>query len=62
MKPTVLSDVDRADPIVQEEIFGPVLVVLQYEGDDDAVAAASHSIYGLAGAVWATDRDRALAV
>ncbi|QBJ96295.1 aldehyde dehydrogenase family protein [Rhodococcus sp. ABRD24] len=62
LRPTVLADVDRADPIAHEEIFGPVLVVLPHDGDDDAIAAANDSAYGLAGAVWSADRERAVAV
>ncbi|MGF6888430.1 aldehyde dehydrogenase (NAD+) [Nocardia sp. GAS34] len=62
LQATVLADVDRADPVAQEEIFGPVLVVLPHDGDEDAVALANDSVYGLAGAVWSGDRDRAIAV
>nr|WP_232542337.1 aldehyde dehydrogenase family protein [Nocardia bovistercoris] len=60
--PTVLTDVDPDSEIAQEEIFGPVLVVLRHEGDDDAVRIANNSIYGLAGAVYSKDEDRAVAV
>jgi aldehyde dehydrogenase (NAD+) len=45
--------------IAQEEIFGPVLCVLAHDGDDDAVAIANDSRFGLAGAVWSADADRA---
>ncbi|MBU3066672.1 aldehyde dehydrogenase family protein [Nocardia sp. NEAU-G5] len=62
LRPTVLADVDRGDPIAREEIFGPVLVVLPHDGDEDAIAAANDSEYGLAGAVWSADRERSLAV
>lgn len=62
LRPVVVSDVDRADPITCDEIFGPVLVVLPHDGDDDAVAAANDSRYGLSGAVWSGDDDRAFAI
>ncbi|MGH9111810.1 MAG: aldehyde dehydrogenase family protein, partial [Acidimicrobiales bacterium] len=48
--------------VAQEEIFGPVLVVLPHDGDDDAVAVANNSVYGLSGAVFSGDVDRARAV
>ncbi|MGB3697906.1 MAG: aldehyde dehydrogenase family protein [Gordonia sp. (in: high G+C Gram-positive bacteria)] len=60
--PTILADLPADDPAVLEEIFGPVIVVLPHDGDDDAVALANHSEYGLAGAVWSGDTDRAIAV
>jgi acyl-CoA reductase-like NAD-dependent aldehyde dehydrogenase len=59
--PTLLTDVDPDSEIAQEEIFGPVLVVIGYEDDDDAVRIANNSIYGLAGGVFG-DPDRALAM
>ena len=60
--PTLLTDVDPDSEIAQEEIFGPVLVVIAFDDDDDAVRIANNSIYGLAGAVFSGDQDRALAV
>jgi aldehyde dehydrogenase (NAD+) len=61
-EPTILTDVDADSRIAQEEVFGPVLTVLRYGDDDDAVAIANNSSYGLSGAVWGTDIDRAVAV
>ncbi|GAA4544999.1 aldehyde dehydrogenase family protein [Mycobacterium paraffinicum] len=60
--PTLLTNVDPDSEIAQEEIFGPVLVVIAFDADDDAVRIANNSIYGLAGAVFSRDQDRALAV
>ena len=62
IKPTLFADVDNAMRIAQEEIFGPVLAVIPYEDDDDAVRIANDSSYGLSGAVQSTDPDRAMAV
>jgi aldehyde dehydrogenase (NAD+) len=59
--PTLLTGVDPDSEIAQEEVFGPVLVVIAHDGDDDAVALANNSIYGLSGAVFGSD-ERALAV
>jgi aldehyde dehydrogenase (NAD+) len=60
--PTLLTDVDPDSEIAQNEIFGPVLVVIGFDDDDDAVRIANNSIFGLAGAVFSADQDRALAV
>ncbi|MEV0810022.1 aldehyde dehydrogenase family protein [Micromonospora sp. NPDC050200] len=60
--PTVLADVHPDSALAQEEVFGPVLAVLPFGDDDEAVAIANNSRYGLAGAVWSADGDRALAV
>ena len=60
--PTLVVGLDGRSRVVQEEIFGPVLVVLPHDGDDDAVAIANDSLYGLSGSVWSGDRDRAVAV
>jgi aldehyde dehydrogenase (NAD+) len=62
VEPTLFVDVDPGSTIAQEEIFGPVLSVIPYENDDDAVRIANHSIYGLSGAVTSADEERALAV
>ncbi len=61
-EPTILTDVDPDSTIAQEEVFGPVLTVLRYRDDDDAVAIANNSQYGLSGAVWGGDVDRAVGV
>jgi aldehyde dehydrogenase (NAD+) len=61
-EPTILTDVDPDSTIAQEEVFGPVLTVLRYRDDDDAVAIANNSRYGLSGAVWGSDVDRAVGV
>ncbi|MEW2523769.1 aldehyde dehydrogenase [Streptomyces sp. NPDC047071] len=60
--PTVFADVDNSLRIAQEEIFGPVLVVIAYDDEDDAVRIANDSQYGLSGGVWSADEERALAV
>jgi acyl-CoA reductase-like NAD-dependent aldehyde dehydrogenase len=60
--PTLLTDVDPDSEIAQEEVFGPVLVIIPHDGDDDAVRIANNSIYGLSGMVYGGDADRALAV
>jgi aldehyde dehydrogenase (NAD+) len=62
VEPTLFADVDPGATIAQEEIFGPVLTVIPYEDDDDAVRIANNSIYGLSGAVTSASEERALAV
>jgi aldehyde dehydrogenase (NAD+) len=59
--PTVFADVDPASALAQEEIFGPVLSIIPFGSDDEAVDIANNSRYGLAGGVWGSD-ERALAV
>jgi aldehyde dehydrogenase (NAD+) len=61
-RPTVLSGVENSMKVAQEEIFGPVLVVIPFEDDDEAVRLANASIYGLAGAVWSSDVPRAVTI
>ncbi|OBG91928.1 aldehyde dehydrogenase [Mycobacterium sp. E3251] len=61
-EPTILTDVSAESHIAQEEVFGPVLTVLRYRDDDDAVAIANNSAYGLGGAVWGSDIDRAVGI
>ena len=62
VKPTVFSNVSTSMTIAQEEIFGPVLSILPYEDIDDAVRIANDTVYGLAGGVWAADKDAAIAI
>jgi aldehyde dehydrogenase (NAD+) len=62
VRPTVFSPVPPDAPIAQHEVFGPVLCVMEHSGDDDAVRIANATRYGLSGAVWAADQDRAMAV
>jgi aldehyde dehydrogenase (NAD+) len=62
VRPTVFSEVRNDMTIAQEEIFGPVLSILPYDSEDDAVQIANDSPYGLSGGVWAADQDRAKAV
>ncbi|PTM90726.1 aldehyde dehydrogenase [Dietzia psychralcaliphila] len=58
VEPTLISGLDNTARVAQEEIFGPVLVVIPHDGDDDAVRIANDSPYGLSGAVWGSDLDR----
>lgn len=62
VEPTLIADVRNDMRIAQEEVFGPVLAVIPYEDDDDAVRIANDSIYGLSGAIFSADTDRALAM
>jgi acyl-CoA reductase-like NAD-dependent aldehyde dehydrogenase len=57
-----LADVSPSSTVAQEEIFGPVLSILSHDTDDDAVAIANGTIYGLGGGVWSGDSERALRV
>ncbi|GAB17409.1 putative aldehyde dehydrogenase [Gordonia effusa NBRC 100432] len=58
VEPTLISGVDNSARIAQEEVFGPVLVIIPYDGDDDAIRIANDSPYGLSGAVYGTDEAR----
>ncbi|MFF0965007.1 aldehyde dehydrogenase family protein [Streptomyces sp. NPDC003703] len=61
VSPTVFADVTPGMTIAQEEIFGPVLSVLRYEDEEDALRIANGTVYGLAGAVWAAEEAEAVA-
>jgi acyl-CoA reductase-like NAD-dependent aldehyde dehydrogenase len=62
VKPTVFSNVTNDMTIAQEEIFGPVLSILPYDNLDEAVEIANGTVYGLAGAVFSADKDKAIAI
>lgn len=62
VKPTVFSNVNSAMTIAQEEIFGPVLCILPYDDEEDAIRIANDTVYGLAGGVWGADKDKAIAI
>jgi acyl-CoA reductase-like NAD-dependent aldehyde dehydrogenase len=62
VKPTVFADVKNDMIIAQEEIFGPVLVLIPYDSEAEAIEIANESIFGLFGAVWGKDVDRAMKV
>ncbi|GAB3213947.1 aldehyde dehydrogenase family protein [Marinactinospora thermotolerans] len=62
VRPTVFADVRNDMRIAQEEIFGPVLALIPYGSEDEAVEIANDTVYGLAAAVWSGDREHAVAV
>ena len=59
-EPTIFTEVDNSMKIAQDEIFGPVLSVIKFKNDADAIRIANDTIYGLASAVWSEDYDRCL--
>ena len=62
VRPTIFGGVRPDMTIAQEEIFGPVISIIAYDSEDEAVAIANDSVYGLAGAVWSGDQEHAKAV
>jgi aldehyde dehydrogenase (NAD+) len=62
IEPTIFAGLDNSSIVAREEIFGPVLTVIAYDGEDDAVRIANDSDYGLGGTVWSPDRDHAVSV
>ncbi|MGX7681671.1 aldehyde dehydrogenase family protein [Jatrophihabitans sp. DSM 45814] len=62
VQPTILADVDPNSRVAQEEIFGPVLCVIPYDTEDEAIAIANNTIYGLSGEVSSSDEERAMRV
>ena len=62
VEPTVFADVKNTDQLAREEVFGPVLAVIPFDGDDEAVAIANDSNYGLGGSVFSADEQRGIDV
>uniref|UniRef100_UPI0024570EEB aldehyde dehydrogenase family protein n=2 Tax=Nocardia TaxID=1817 RepID=UPI0024570EEB len=62
IEPTLIAGVDNSATVAREEIFGPVLVVIGYDTDDEAVAIANDSPYGLSGSIYGTDPERIASV
>jgi len=60
--PTFFTGVAQASRIAREEIFGPVVVIIPFADEEDAIAIANDSVYGLAGAVWCADPERAIGI
>jgi aldehyde dehydrogenase (NAD+) len=62
VKPTVFSNVTNSMTIARDEIFGPVLSIIAYDNEEEAIQIANDTVYGLSGAVWAADKDKAIAI
>ena len=62
VEPTIFANVDNKMAVAQEEIFGPVLSIIPYDSEEEAIAIANDSQYGLSGGVWAGSEERALDV
>ena len=62
VKPTVFSNVTNSMTIARDEIFGPVLSIIAYDTEEEAIQIANDTVYGLSGAVWAADKDKAIAI
>jgi acyl-CoA reductase-like NAD-dependent aldehyde dehydrogenase len=62
VRPTLFSDADNSMTIARDEIFGPVLTVIAYRDEDEAIRIANDSDFGLAGSVWTTDTDHGLSI
>ena len=62
VEPTIFADVDNDDQLAREEVFGPVMAMIPFDGDEEAIRIANDSNYGLGGSVWSGDEERALNV
>src|SRR5262249_918218 len=62
IEPTIFAGLDNRSVVAREEIFGPVLTVIAYDDEDDAIRIANDSEYGLGGTVWSPDHDHAVSV
>ena len=62
LQPTVIEIQDNQCRVNQEEIFGPVLSIIAYEDEDDAVKIANDTVYGLSGGVWASTKEKGIAI
>jgi len=62
LEPAIFADVDPSMRIAQEEIFGPVVCIIPFDAEDEAIAIANNSLYGLSGSIWTNDIRRALRV